>query len=1025
MLLLHLTEYRPHGIIYLPNLYKKGDKKMRKLTAIILSLVFVLSTLACLAVPVSAADTKVEVGQVAEGYKPADGAIKVEKLEDITDLAGNYYLAKDLKIDQTVTAEFTGTIDGCGHTITVSVPVFEALSGNIKNLTIKGAVSTDTGHIGALAKTINKGPVTISNVANEATVTSTYAPDNASKPTNYGVGGIVGRINNDKATNVVFDNCVNRAKVVGAKSRAGGIVGEAHRAPETGTETKTRVEFKNCVNYGEISSALDYYKTLTAKENNESAAGGILGYNGTGFVKATNCTNNGEIKAAFRAGGIVGDARKGAVVTNCKNNVAVTVIVPDEYTAGGNIAAGGAVGYTGDGSTLEKTVGFSGIVNNGRIAVEAGARQIGFAGSVIGYIANTKRDADVFNVKSCINNAEIRGGYEVGGFVGYAFATPTRYVAIESCVNLGKIATAQWGSQFVGYTNSNSTTIKNSIGAGATEIIETKNAEGVVNDTYILICGVSNADNVKGMKIENVILWDNGATEWYTYAADEANAANRIKLEDAMKADFSETVSITRIALDGEGTATKPYLIKTAEDLKNLAKLVNTGYNFEGKYIMQTADIDLKSEEWTPIGTSGTPFRGVYDGKNFKISNLKITKPTQFLGLFGYVESGFTAEAGLANINLDGKIELASAINGGGIGGLCGWLYKDSVDIGNQVTEDPEGKYAKSLFVVNCNVDVDVTVEAAGNQPRVGGVFGYAFCATVDNVVNNGDVKVNSTTVVRVGGISGQSNRVTFKNCTNNGNIEGKSTVATVYAAGIVSVITWKNANYTTIDNCVNNGKITGITTDKCVQVFVGGIAGGIYSAASPKVLNLTIKNCVNNGELYGETGEGTSSYAYVGGMMPYDSIANTVIENCVNTVDPVTGMKSVGGNGGRAGGIVGVIYKGDNIIVKNSTTVGKVAGWNQNSEKTNIVETKEVKADNAEEVAKVVEAGKTLSDAIKPSEIKIAGMPTNEMTPPAPPTPTPTPTATGDSTVIMIAAFALAMVAGLALVFVPKKKEN
>ena len=122
MLLLHLTEYCPHGIIYLPNLYKKGDKKMRKLTAIILSLVFVLSTLACLAVPVSAAGTKVEVGQVAEGYKPADGAIKVEKPEDITDLAGNYYLAKDITVDKTITDAFTGTLDGCGHTITVSAP---------------------------------------------------------------------------------------------------------------------------------------------------------------------------------------------------------------------------------------------------------------------------------------------------------------------------------------------------------------------------------------------------------------------------------------------------------------------------------------------------------------------------------------------------------------------------------------------------------------------------------------------------------------------------------------------------------------------------------------------------------------------------------------------------------------------------------------------------------------------------------------------------------------------------------------
>jgi len=1011
VLLLHLTEYCPHGIIYLPNLYKKGDKKMRKLTAIILSLVFVLSTLACLAVPVSAADTKVEVGQVAEGYKPADGAIKVEKLEDITDLAGNYYLAKDLKIDQTVTAEFTGTIDGCGHTITVSVPVFEALSGNIKNLTIKGAVSTDTGHIGALAKTIDKGPVTISNVANEATVTSTYAPDNASKPTNYGVGGIVGRIKNDKATNVVFDNCVNRAKVVGAKSRAGGIVGEAHRAPETGTETKTRVEFKNCVNYGEISSALDYYKTLTAKENNESAAGGILGYNGTGFVKATNCTNNGEIKAAFRAGGIVGDARKGAVVTNCKNNAAVTVIVPDEYTAGGNIAAGGAVGYTGDGSTLEKTVGFSGIVNNGRIAVEAGARQIGVAGSVIGYITNTKRDADVFNVKSCINNAEIKAGNQAGGFVGYAFATPTRYVAIESCVNLGKIITAKWGSQFIAYTNSNSTTIKNSIGAGATEIIETKNAEGVVNDTYILICGVSNADNVKGMKIENVILWDNGATEWYTWAESDDNAANRIKLEDAMKADFSETVSITRIALDGEGTATKPYLIKTAEDLKNLAKLVNTGYNFEGKYITQTADIDLKNEEWTAIGTAATPFCGVYDGKTFKITNLSVTKRVKYAGLFGCVKPTDNSDAGLANINVSGKIAFEGAADWDCIGGLVAMF--------NQ-----EQDKACKLYAINCTVNVDIDVKASG-QPRIGGAFGCAFMANVDNVVNNGNLKVVAAKCSRVGGITGQTNSVTYKNCVNNGNVEVTTAGETTYAAGIAAVITYRANQNTVFDNCVNNGKITGITTDKCVQVFVGGIAGGIYSAASPKVLNLTIKNCVNNGELYGETGEGKSAYAYVGGMMPYDNIANTVIENCVNTVDPVTGMKSVGGNGGRAGGIVGVIYKGDNIIVKNSTTVGKVAGWNQNSEKTNIVETKEVEADKAEEVAKVVEAGKALSDAIKPSEIKIAGMPTNEMTPPAPPTPTPTPTATGDNTVIMIAAFALAMVAGLALVFVPKKKEN
>lgn len=1003
---------------------------MRKLTAIILSLVFVLSSFACLAVlPTAAAGATVNagnVGKVAADYKPAADAIKVEKLEDITDPAGNYYLANDLTVSATIATAFTGTIDGCGHTVTVSAPVFAVLSGNVKNLTIKGAVSAESGHIGALANRIEKGPVTITNVANEATVTSTYAPDNSKKPTNYGVGGLVGRIiNND--TQVVFDRCVNRAKIEGAKGRVGGIVGESHRAPDTtdATAPKARVEFKNCVNSGAITGAVEYYKKLAKKENNESASGGILGYNGTGFVSATNCTNNGAIVNAFRAGGIVGDARKGAVITDCKNTGAVTLNVPTEYTAGGNIAAGGAVGHTGDSSTLEKTIGYTGFENTGKISVEAGARQLGSIGSVVGYINNTKRDADVFNVKSCVNSGELTGANQVGGFVGYAYATPTRYVSVEDCLNVGKISTTKWGSQFIAYTNSNSTTIKNSIGAGVTETIETKNADGVVNDTYILICGVSDADNIKAMKLENVALWDDGATEWYTWAADDKNAANRIKLEDAMKADFSESVSITRV---GEGTAEKPYLINTAEDLKSLAKIVNTGRNFAGKYIQQTADIDLKNEEWTPIGTSAKPFCGIYDGKSFKISNLSITKTAQFVGLFGYVKSTTVAEAGLANINLSGKIDLKSANDNFGIGGLCGWFYQDSTDLGNQVGEDPEGKYAKSLFAVNCTVDVDVTIECAG-QPRVGGVFGFAFCGQIENVVNNGDVKINSTKTVRMGGIAGQSNRATFKNCVNNGNIEGTSTVGTVYAAGIVSVLTWKNQYYTVIDNCVNNGKISGEATDKSVSVYVGGIAGGIYSGstATPKPLNLKIMNCVNNGELFGSTAKG-SAFAYVGGIIPYSNLANTTIENCVNTVDTATGMKSEGGAGGRAGGIVGVIHAAENNYVKNSTTVGTMTGYNGDKEKKNIVDSKEVKASEAAEVAKVAEAGKALSDAIKPSEIKIAGMPTNEMTPPTPPTPptpTPTPTATGDNTVIMIAAFALAMVAGLALVFIPKKKEN
>ena len=55
-------------------------------------------------------------------------------------------------------------------------------------------------------------------------------------------------------------------------------------------------------------------------------------------------------------------------------------------------------------------------------------------------------------------------------------------------------------------------------------------------------------------------------------------------------------------SLKGEGTEASPYLVESAADLAFLAKSVNEGTNYAGKYLTQTADIDLGGKEWTPIG---------------------------------------------------------------------------------------------------------------------------------------------------------------------------------------------------------------------------------------------------------------------------------------------------------------------------------------------------------------------------------------------------------------------------------------
>ena len=108
------------------------------------------------------------------------------------------------------------------------------------------------------------------------------------------------------------------------------------------------------------------------------------------------------------------------------------------------------------------------------------------------------------------------------------------------------------------------------------------------------------------------------------------------------------------------GTATDPYRINSAQDLKRLADDVNAGNDFAGKFFVLTADIEL-SGNWTPIGYFNSrddkkPFNGTFDGQNHTISNLTIDNPSVgSQGLFGFVgENGTIKNLNLSNVNISG-----------------------------------------------------------------------------------------------------------------------------------------------------------------------------------------------------------------------------------------------------------------------------------------------------------------------------------------------------------------------------------
>lgn len=123
----------------------------------------------------------------------------------------------------------------------------------------------------------------------------------------------------------------------------------------------------------------------------------------------------------------------------------------------------------------------------------------------------------------------------------------------------------------------------------------------------------------------------------------------------------------------GKGTAEDPYQIGTAEELKLVATKVNAGETgYASAYYKQTADIDLQgsgTNQWTPIGQSGKPFTGTYDGAGYTIQNLYKVRSTanssknHYYGLFGITNSPVViTNVTVENVTLKGSQRIGAIV---------------------------------------------------------------------------------------------------------------------------------------------------------------------------------------------------------------------------------------------------------------------------------------------------------------------------------------------------------------------------
>lgn len=351
---------------------------------------------------------------------------------------GTYYLDTDITIDTTYASTFTGVLDGNGHKVTTSVPMFAEMNGTVKNLTVAGNIEVAEGYAGAVAiqTSATETPVVYQNITNNANV----------KATASGAGGILGYGKGN--TNIKMVNCVNNGTIE-SNSQTGGLIGyiQGKTVEITGCTNKGKVNAYTTYGggiicrFGKDAASLDYTIKITGCVNEgevigtKDQTGGIIGYH-IGDLVVDGCTNKGKVSNTTGcAGGILGNG-----ASDKKEGNTEAILIQNSYNYGEIVGAnrvGGLVGSFGKIATTKKyEINNSG--NYGKIVLNGDPASTSnlWAAGIAAYAYGGKTDNGLHN---CFNLGDIEvSGQNVGasGLIGYVNSAG---YFVENCYNAGKI----------------------------------------------------------------------------------------------------------------------------------------------------------------------------------------------------------------------------------------------------------------------------------------------------------------------------------------------------------------------------------------------------------------------------------------------------------------------------------------------------------------------------------------------------------------------------------------------------------
>ena len=142
----------------------------------------------------------------------------------------------------------------------------------------------------------------------------------------------------------------------------------------------------------------------------------------------------------------------------------------------------------------------------------------------------------------------------------------------------------------------------------------------------------------------------------------------------------------------GSGAESDPYLISSYDDFCALSTNVANGETYDSKYFLLTKNITTSAITWTPIGTSSTHFKGIFDGSGHiltfesEVTFSKIEDSNSYSGFFYTAKEiknfGLNYSGG---VNLNGAGFCGGMVAKGGILSQCfttGYIYGSDSRLG-------------------------------------------------------------------------------------------------------------------------------------------------------------------------------------------------------------------------------------------------------------------------------------------------------------------------------------------------------